>query len=110
MLGLENNGYGKIFETEKKQSSPLPPDAPQPPGIQNGLARLARQALVRQALDHAGVFVFGELLECANVQAEDGKLCFVSKQYLGMGQNETTRGQVSVLGSICQRFILATYF
>lgn len=29
----------------------------------------ACEALVRQALDHSGVFVFGELLDCPNVQA-----------------------------------------
>lgn len=37
----------------------------------------ACEALVRQALDHTGVFVFGELLDCPNVQAlsntEDGR-------------------------------------
>ncbi|CAJ1328628.1 unnamed protein product [Effrenium voratum] len=38
---------------------------------QNAQGR-ACEALVRQALDHAGVFVFGELLECANVQALQG--------------------------------------
>mmetsp|Transcript_79312 Transcript_79312/g.232995 ORF Transcript_79312/g.232995 Transcript_79312/m.232995 type:complete len:266 (+) Transcript_79312:60-857(+) len=32
----------------------------------------ACEALVRQALDHSGVFVFGELLECENVQALQG--------------------------------------
>jgi len=29
----------------------------------------ARQALVRQALEHSAVFTFGELLDCPNVQA-----------------------------------------
>lgn len=32
----------------------------------------ACEALVRQALDHSGVFVFGELLDCPNVQALGG--------------------------------------
>lgn len=32
----------------------------------------ACEALVRQALDHSSVFVFGELLDCANVQALAG--------------------------------------
>lgn len=40
------------------------------------LARSAQgravEALVRQALDHSGVFVFGELLDCPNVQALEG--------------------------------------
>ncbi|CAK9110678.1 COP9 signalosome complex subunit 7 (Signalosome subunit 7) [Durusdinium trenchii] len=31
------------------------------------------EALVRQALEHSSVFVFGELLECPNVQALQGE-------------------------------------
>eukprot|EP00811_Abedinium_folium_P036747 NODE_9427_length_1425_cov_4.754237.p1 GENE.NODE_9427_length_1425_cov_4.754237~~NODE_9427_length_1425_cov_4.754237.p1 ORF type:complete len:278 (-),score=112.98 NODE_9427_length_1425_cov_4.754237:442-1275(-) len=37
--------------------------------LAQGAQGRACEALVRQALDHSGVFVFGELLDCPNVQA-----------------------------------------
>ncbi|CAK0843374.1 unnamed protein product [Prorocentrum cordatum] len=40
--------------------------------LAQGAQGKACEALVRQALDHSGVFVFGELLDCANVKALEG--------------------------------------
>ena len=53
-------------------------EAQEPPGTRQSSMKDAtaspqrRQALVRQALEHNNVFVFGELLECPNVQV---RLC-----------------------------------